>query len=786
MTDFGIAYDPVRQETIVHGNPWTFGAAETWRYKAGVWTQLTPANMPPKTVYDMVWDPAANRILNVVGFPQVTWSWDGTNWTQLPAATLSLGDIKLTYDSGRSKIVLVTQPNANNTSIQYNYTYEWTGSAWSQISTPNAMPQNGDFCLTYDPVRAETLFFGGMYVFNGENSLQDRPDRHCGHRRPFFCPSSIRLSQHPRQAGYHVVSADTDILNSHNHGNVEVRDQTGALQRTIDRASAITLLSLSESGNAAVFKEGSSTLVLDLGTDTVRSGIPTDANILSLSDDSTRVLYAKNATLRLYEWGGATYTMAWERILPGAYNDSITAMDIAGDGSLAFVLGRKTVSATDSSQINHYLINAHDGEIINSLQQVKNPQSTAGFLPMDAEVNQDGTLAAALITGGDKQFPEVLAWNPKYPEPVYQLPIDGAGLSIDVNGQKLITGTINTRANATEGTGGIGINGRVMMTDLAGVETGKLSSYLTGMPAYHRTNDLWATYTAFDLNGNGVQDVDVHYRRNGGSLTTYSTPFTTSPALLDVATLGGEGTYEMYTIAEDTLGALETAPAVPDATVIVDLTAPSATTSSDQGTYRNAAALIFNWTASTDSGPSGLDGYEFQLSSEGSFSSVISAGNLATLTLNYTGASGTQYFLRARSKDKAGNTSAWSATDGILVDLEKPASAVDALPPTISDPGSFTVSWTSDDTAATGTPSGLAATAIYWKKDAGTYLLLGTYPPAATSVSFDPATHGGNGTYSFYAIATDNAANAELTPGSPDTQTIVAVSSLNDWSSLQE
>ncbi len=779
MTQFDMVYDPVRQEIIVHGNPWSFGAPETWRYKSDTWTQLTPTTMPPKTSYDMVWDPAGNRILNLVGFPQVTWSWDGTNWTQLASPWLTLGHIEFAYDSARSKIVLVTQPNANNPSIQFNYTYEWNGTGWTQISTPNAMPQTGAFALTYDSLRSETLFFGGHYVFNGENILNIV-------QTPTQTPVFSERMYYPNSITGLAVSADgTKVLTSHGHGNVEVRNQAGVLQRTIDRASAIILASMSEDGNVAVFKEGTSMRIIDLSTDTERTGYATDATVTALSDDGARIVYGKNGVVRLYQWNGSSYAMSWERTLPTAYNDAVGSADIAGDGSLIVVLGRKSISSTDSSQINHYLINAVDGEIVNSMMQVKNPQSEAKFMPLDVRVNADGSLAATMVSGGDKQYPEILGWNPKYSSPVYQLPLDGSGVSIDVLGQKILAGTVSTSSIPSE-IGSLGYQGRVFLTDLTGVDTGKLSSYLTGMPTYHRTNDLWATYTAFDLNGNGVDEVKVHFRRDGGSLTEYATPFTTSPALLDVPTLGGEGTYEMYTIAKDGVGSFESAPSVPDATVIVDLTAPSVTTTTDQGTYRNNTALTFNWTVATDSGPSGLDGYDFQLSSDPAFSSVIAAGSQSTLSLNYTGVSGSFYHVRSRSKDKAGNTSAWSATDGILVDTEIPASSADALPPTHPSGTSFTVSWTATDPVASGTASDVANTRVYWRRNSGVYQLLGTYGVGTTSVSFDPSTHGGNGTYSFYTIATDNAGNVETAPATADAQTNVSPTGINDWNRLVE
>lgn len=69
-----------------------------------------------------------------------------------------------------------------------------------------------------------------------------------------------------------------------------------------------------------------------------------------------------------------------------------------------------------------------------------------------------------------------------------------------------------------------------------------------------------------EANGSGVDTIELFYRFNGGSATSLGF-FSENLFKIDTATLGGEGTYEFYTIAKDVAGNKEAAPSSPDITV---------------------------------------------------------------------------------------------------------------------------------------------------------------------------------------------------------------------------
>jgi hypothetical protein len=108
----------------------------------------------------------------------------------------------------------------------------------------------------------------------------------------------------------------------------------------------------------------------------------------------------------------------------------------------------------------------------------------------------------------------------------------------------------------------------------------------------------------------------------------------------------------------------------PTATVRIDRTLPSdPTVSGGSLSWTNAASVTITASASSDSGGSGLSGYQSRTSTNGGTTwSAATAG--ATRVVNATG----QTLVQFRSLDNAGNTSAWApaaATPGNTVNIDR-------------------------------------------------------------------------------------------------------------------
>ena len=101
-----MAYDPVRQTVVLFGGFVPSGADDnqTWEWNGSSWTRRFPATSPSaRGAHRMVWDGRNQRVVMFGGFSTPgfttlsdTWTWDGSNWTQLggtrAAAALRPGD----------------------------------------------------------------------------------------------------------------------------------------------------------------------------------------------------------------------------------------------------------------------------------------------------------------------------------------------------------------------------------------------------------------------------------------------------------------------------------------------------------------------------------------------------------------------------------------------------------------------------------------------------------------------------------------------------------------------
>lgn len=87
-----------------------------------------------------------------------TWSWSGTRWSHLSDA--GPGAYRTTYDTGRRRAVMLV--NAQ--------TWEWDGSGWADRAVAGP-PSRSVPAIGYDPLRGETVVFGGTY--NGSQEYAD-------------------------------------------------------------------------------------------------------------------------------------------------------------------------------------------------------------------------------------------------------------------------------------------------------------------------------------------------------------------------------------------------------------------------------------------------------------------------------------------------------------------------------------------------------------------------------------------------------------------------------------
>ena len=287
-------------------------------------------------------------------------------------------------------------------------------------------------------------------------------------------------------------------------------------------------------------------------------------------------------------------------------------------------------------------------------------------------------------------------------------------------------------------------------------------SQVAALPNFSSDTMLSIEWSGSDATS-GLNNVALFYARNGGAFVAYASgPFATSPIAFDASTTGGEGDYQFYTIASDNAGNMEAAPGSPDAQITIDSQPPASPVLAALSTWNASDNLTLNWSSTGDE-------YMAEAATDAAFSNIVDASDwIAADNFNFAGLiDGQSYWFRTRARDNAGNESLASSDEQTTIDTTAPVAALDALP-SLSNTSSFDISWSGSDAT-----SGLVDIDLYYSKDGGAFMLDANGPYNTSPISFDAATVGGDGDYSFYARARDAAGNREAAPATADAQTSI-------------
>jgi hypothetical protein len=187
---------------ILFGGQYEYGnySQQTWRWDGAEWHYLTPANSPlPRGMGAMVFDPAAGTTLlfggnvDTLGLPGTrqilagadTWTWDGTDWTELHPATSPPGRYyaSVAYDAARGQVVLF---GGTGDGFAMGDTWTWDGSTWTEQHPATSPPPRFAGAMTYDPATQKVVLFGGSasksedwfgdtWTWDGSNWTEEHP-----------------------------------------------------------------------------------------------------------------------------------------------------------------------------------------------------------------------------------------------------------------------------------------------------------------------------------------------------------------------------------------------------------------------------------------------------------------------------------------------------------------------------------------------------------------------------------------------------------------------------------
>lgn len=160
----GVAYDSVHRVVVLHSG---LGAPnDTWTWTGSRWLLLGPTQSPPSVPCEqsMTWDSTHNIGLLYDSTGQcgsmpvhdATWSWDGTNWTQVPT-TASPSDhsymASIAYDSARKMAVYFGHVNSGVPS-----TWTFDGNKWTEVSTSGS--GSTSFVMASDDFTSTIVLYG--------------------------------------------------------------------------------------------------------------------------------------------------------------------------------------------------------------------------------------------------------------------------------------------------------------------------------------------------------------------------------------------------------------------------------------------------------------------------------------------------------------------------------------------------------------------------------------------------------------------------------------------------
>jgi 6-phosphogluconolactonase (cycloisomerase 2 family) len=394
-----------------------------------------------------------------------------------------------------------------------------------------------------------------------------------------------------------------------------------------------------------------------------------------------------------------------------------------------------------SFNVSQYDIDQPTGKI--------SPKSTttvaAGANPLDVAVTADGKSAYVTNSGG-------------MPSTISQYDIDP------------VSGALSPKSPATVATG----TGPYVIA-VWPLPTNPTSSARS--PAATSSNSFTVTYSAYDRSGSGLASVDLYAKSPGASsyskVATDSSPG--SSGSFSYTVTSGGGSYRFYTIATDNAGNVEAAPASADTTTVFDSQPPSSDASSPAATNSNTFTVTYSAVDRSGFGLATVDLYAKSPSAT-SYSKVASdssPGSSGSFSYSATDG-GDSYRFYTIATDNVGNVEAApaSADTTTVFDSQPPSSQ--ASSPTQTGTTSFTINYSASDASG----SGLATVDLYAKSpSASDYSKVASDSSPDSSGSFAYTAADGDGTYSFYTIATDKAGNVEAAPSSADTSFNTVVSS---------
>jgi len=173
LRNSGMAYDGTADRVVTFAGrdddpaAGTFNPLDTtWYYDATGWHQAAPANKPPaRKNFGIAYDPVRNRTVVFGGQAQNgnlvsdVWEWNETTWTQvspLAGPDPRIG-LEMLYNPDLARVLVF----GNSGSLAGEDLWEWNGTAWNQRQVVGSIAPRYREGAAYDAARHALVVFSG-------------------------------------------------------------------------------------------------------------------------------------------------------------------------------------------------------------------------------------------------------------------------------------------------------------------------------------------------------------------------------------------------------------------------------------------------------------------------------------------------------------------------------------------------------------------------------------------------------------------------------------------------
>ncbi len=184
-TDAAVAYDPVRGRLVLYGGcpdpSCGIPLDDVWEFDGASWRAVPSGAVGPSPRFDasLVWDSKHQRILLVGGIGPGgaqgvadIWSWDGASWRQINDGTggpTSTRGSVASFDRDRGQVLLLETFDGEAEPL-----WSFDDRGWQRVTSADGLEDGPGKRVrpaqVYDPIRKETLVFGGFSAAEDERT----------------------------------------------------------------------------------------------------------------------------------------------------------------------------------------------------------------------------------------------------------------------------------------------------------------------------------------------------------------------------------------------------------------------------------------------------------------------------------------------------------------------------------------------------------------------------------------------------------------------------------------